>query len=163
RALDDVSRCLWPTLVARPRPPARGRPFSAAPGRAIVRYSRLPPAWAALFPCSPSTAPPASQFHAAPRRVRPPARHCWRVPRRACGQLLSRGRSLLREGSHFQPFLFERLCAVRGVFLLELPRFFARLAQLRRLRLNFPLRRSEFARQCVAACAFLVERLTMLC
>ena len=35
RALDDVASCLRSALVARRRLPARGRPFSDAPGRAI--------------------------------------------------------------------------------------------------------------------------------
>src|SRR5206468_399080 len=82
--------------------------------------------------------------------------------RRTCGQLLSRGRGLLREGSRFLPLLVERSCAVRGFCLPELLGFFARLAQLRRMRPNFTLRGGEFARQCGTACAFLVERLTML-
>ena len=81
--------------------------------------------------------------------------------RRARGQLLSRGCGLLREGSRLLPFLFDRLCAVRGCRLLELPGFLARLAQLRRLRLDLALRRRKFAPQCGAPCAFLVERLTM--
>ena len=82
--------------------------------------------------------------------------------RRARGQLLSRSRGLLREGSRFLPLLFERLCSVCGFHLLELPRFLARLAQLRRLHLVFAPRHREFARQGSTACALLVERLTML-
>ncbi|XIA64495.1 hypothetical protein ACFIOY_37580 [Bradyrhizobium sp. TZ2] len=46
--------------------------------------------------------------------------------------------------------------------MLELLRFLSGLAQLCRLRLDFALRRCEFARQRGAASAFLVERLTML-
>src|SRR5207244_2728027 len=82
--------------------------------------------------------------------------------RRACGPLLSRGRGLLRECRRFLALLVERLCAVRSFRLPELPCFLARLAQLRRLRLDFALRRGEFARQGGTARAFLVERLTML-
>ena len=60
--------------------------------------------------------------------------------------------------------LLQRLSQVRhGALrrLLELLHFLARLAQLRRLRLVFALRRGEFARQCGTACVLLVERLTM--
>src|SRR5205807_8308118 len=81
---------------------------------------------------------------------------------RACGQLLSRGSSLLRGGGCFPALLSERLCALGGFCLIELPCFLARLAQLRRLGLDFALRRGEFAPQCGAARAFLVERLMML-
>ena len=41
--LGDVLPCLLSALVAQPRPPAREQPYSAAPVRAIVRCSRLPP------------------------------------------------------------------------------------------------------------------------
>src|SRR5439155_629332 len=57
--------------------------------------------------------------------------------RRTCGQLLSHSSGLLREGGRFLPLLLERLCSVRGCCLPELLRFFARLAQLRCLLLNF--------------------------
>ena len=67
------------------------------------------------------------------------------VLRRACGQLLSCRRGLLREGGRFFTLLFERLYTLRGFRLLETPCFLACLAQLRRLRLNFALRRGEFA------------------
>ena len=46
--------------------------------------------------------------------------------------------------------------------LLDAARFLAGLAQLRRLRFNFALSRREFAPQRRLACAFLIERLTML-
>ena len=75
--------------------------------------------------------------------------------RRACGQLLSRGSGLLREGGRFLALLFERLYGLRGFRLLELPCFLARLQQ-RRLGLDFALRRGEFAPQCGTAHAFLV-------
>jgi hypothetical protein len=40
--------------------------------------------------------------------------------RRDCGQLLSRGSSLLREGGCFLALRSERLCGLRGLRLLDL-------------------------------------------
>ncbi|WP_334432572.1 hypothetical protein [Bradyrhizobium sp. AZCC 1610] len=83
------------------------------------------------------------------------------VFRRAGDEFLSRSRGLACEGSRLLPFAFERFCGVCGCRLLELPHFFARLAQLRRLQLVFALHCGEFGLQCGTACAFLVERLTV--
>ena len=58
--------------------------------------------------------------------------------------------------------LFKQFHAPGGVRLLELFCVFARLAQLLRLRFDFPVGRGEFARQCGAASPFLVQRMAML-
>ena len=81
--------------------------------------------------------------------------------RRAFGQLLSRGRGLLREGGRFLPLLLERLCAVRGFCLLELFCFLARPCAVASPAPHFRVARRKLAPQCGAPCAFLIEHLTM--